>query len=87
MVNHEDVQIVSKINHVVKITKDVTIVPFGTIQVKGLKVKGVIKVLNQYKHVNVVINAFLDEQHCKDVAVLHQIPIFRPGSNKIPIVL
>ena len=36
LVNHEDMQIVSQINNVVKITKDATITPFGTIKVKGV---------------------------------------------------
>ena len=26
-------------------------------------------------------------QHCKDVAVMQQIQILRPGSNKVPVVL
>ena len=82
LVNHKDVQIVSQINHVVKMTKDVTIAPFGTI-----KVKGVIKAPNHYKYVNVTINDLPNEQCCKDIAVVHQIQILRPGSNKIPIVL
>ena len=44
LVNHEDAQIVSEINNVVRITKDITVAPFGAI-----KVKCVIKVLNHYK--------------------------------------
>ena len=82
LVNQEDVQIVSQINNVEKITKDPTIAPFGTI-----KVKGVIKAPNHYKCINVAIDDRPDEQHCKDIAVLHQMQILRPGSNKIPIVL
>ena len=82
LVNHEDVQMVSQINNIVKITKDTTMAPFGTI-----KVKAVIKVPSHYKHVNVNINDHPNEQHCKDIAVVHQIQIFSPGSFKIPIVL
>ena len=81
LVNHEDVQIVSQINNIVKITKDTTMAPFGTI-----KVKGVIKAPSHYKCINVTIDDLLDEQHCKDIAVVHQIQILRPGSNKIPEV-
>ena len=65
-----------------KITKDTTITTFETI-----KVKGVIKAPRQYKHINVVIDDLLDEQHCKDIIMVHQMQILRPGSNKIPIVL
>ena len=80
--NHEAGQIVSQINNVVKINKDATIAPFGTI-----KVKGIIKAPNHYKHVNVMIDDLPEEQYCKDMAVVHQIQILRPGSNRISIVL
>ena len=80
--NFEDVQIVYQINNVVKITKDATIAMFRIINVKG-----VIKASNHYKCVNVMTDDLLDEQHCKDTAVAHQIQILRPGSNRIPIVL
>ena len=82
LINHEDVKTVSQINNVVEITKDVAIAPFGT-----LKIKGVIKAPNHYKHVNVMMDDLPDEQHCKDVAAVHHIQILRPGSNKIPIGL
>ena len=82
LVNQEDTQIVSQINNVVKITKNATITPIETI-----KVKGVIKAPRHYKHINVTINDPPDEQHCKDVALVHQIQILRPASNKIPKVL
>ena len=82
MVNQEDAQIVSQIDNVVKITKDITMTPFETI-----KVKGVIKAPRHYKRINVTIDDLPDEQHCKDVAVVHQIQILRLGYNKIPIVL
>ena len=46
LVNHEDTQIVSQINNVVKITKDATIAPFGTIKAKGvIKPQTIINVL------------------------------------------
>ena len=82
MVNQEDAQIVSQIDSFVTITKYTTMIPFETI-----KVKGVIKAPRHYKHINVAIDDLPDEQHCNDIAVVHQIQIFRPGSNKIPIVL
>ena len=82
LVNQEDAQIVSQINNVVKITKNTTMTPFETI-----KVKGVIKAPRHYKCINVAIDDLPDEQCYKDIAVVHQIQILRPGSNKIPIVL
>ena len=51
IVNQEDEQIVSKIDSIVKIARDTTIIPFGTIEVKG-----VIKAPNHYKCVNLVID-------------------------------
>ena len=70
LVNHEDMLIVSQINNVVKITKDMTMAPFGTI-----KVKSIIKALNHYKCIKVAIDDLPDEQHCKDIAVVCQIQI------------
>ena len=82
LVNQEDAQIVSQIDSIVKTARDTTITPFGTI-----KIKGVIRAPNHYKHVNVVIGDLTDNQHCKDIAIIQQIQILRQGSNKIPVVL
>ena len=82
LVISEDTQIVSQIDNIVKITKDVTIAPFGTI-----KVKGVTKAPHHYKHVNVTSDDLPNEEHCEDVAVVHQIQTVRPGSNKMPVIL
>ena len=82
LVNQEDVQVVSKIDSIVKIARDTTIIPFGTIEVKG-----VIKAPNHCKNVNVVIDDLLGNQFCKDIALISQIQILKPGSNKIPVVL
>ena len=63
-----DKQIISKIDNGLKLAKDTTIDPFGTIEVKG-----VIKTLNHYKHVNVVIDNLPKNQCCKDMTVAQQI--------------
>ena len=34
-----------------------------------------------------MIDDLPENQHCKDVMVIQQIQILRPGSNKIPVVL
>ena len=44
VVSINDKQIISKIDNVLRIAKDTTIDPFGTIEVKGI-----IKTLNHYK--------------------------------------
>ena len=82
IVNQEDAQIVSMIDSTVKVTKNITIVPLGTKEVKG-----VIKTPNHYKYINVVIDDLTEDQCCKDVAIVQQIQVFKPGSNKIPVVL
>ena len=82
IVRVDDKQIISKIDNVLKIAKDTTIDPFGTIEVKG-----VIKTPNHYKCVNVVIDNLLENQHCKDIAVAQQIQVLKPVSNKIPVIL
>ena len=65
-----------------KIARDTTIIPFGTTEVKG-----VIKVPDHYKHWNVVIDDLPENQCCKDIAVIQQIQILKPGTNKILVVL
>ena len=70
--NQEDAQVVSQVDSIVKTTRDVTINPFRTI-----KVKGVIKVPNHYKHINVVIDDLPEDQLCKDVVVMQQIQILK----------
>ena len=82
LVNQEDSQIVSQVHSVLKIIHDTTVTPFGTI-----KVKGVVRVPNHYKCINVVIDDIPEKQCCKDTMVTQQIQILRPGSNKIPVVL
>ena len=82
IVNQEDALIVSKINSIVNVARDTTIVPFGTIEVKG-----VIETPNHYKHVKIVIDELPENHHGKDVAIIHQIQVLKPGYNKIPVVL
>ena len=37
LMNQEDAQIVSKVDNIVKIARDTTVIQFGTTEVKGLK--------------------------------------------------
>ena len=78
IVSVDDKQIMSKKDNILKIAKDTTIDPFGTIEVKGT-----IKTSTQYKRVNVVI----ENQCCKDMTVAQQIQVLKHSSNKIPVVL
>ena len=62
VVDVDDKQIISKIDNVLKLARDTTIDPFGTIEVKGI-----IKTLNHYKCVNVVIGNLPKNQCCQDM--------------------
>ena len=72
----------SKIDGIVKIARDTTITPFGTTEVKG-----VVRAQDHYKCINVVIDNLPEIQHCRDIVVMQQIQILKPGSNKIPVLL
>ena len=82
LVSSEDTQIVLKIDGILRIAKDTTIVPLGTIEVKCI-----IRTPNHYNHVNVVIDDLPENQHCKDIGIAQQIQILKPGSNKVPVVI
>ena len=82
VVSTEDTRIVSKLDGILRIAKDTTIVPFGTIEVKGIT-----KTPNHYKCVNVVVGDLPENQHCKDIVIAQQIQVLKPGSNKIPVVI
>ena len=82
IVGVNDKQIISKIDNILKLARDTTISPFGTIEVKGI-----IKTPNHYKDVNVVVDNLPEKQHCKDITIVQQIQTLKPGSNKIPVVL
>ena len=36
---------------------------------------------------NVVVDDLKENQYCKDIAVVHQLQILKPGSDRIPVVL
>ena len=82
IVGVNDEQIISKIGNILKLARDTTISPFGTIEVKGI-----IKTPNHYKCVNVVVDNLPEKQHCKDITTVQQIQTLKPGSYKIPVVL
>ena len=80
LVGIDDEQIVSKIDNVLKLARDTTVSPFGTIEVKGI-------IPNHYKHVNMVVDNLPEKQCCKDITAVQQIQTLKPGSNKILVVL
>ena len=82
LVSSEDTQIVSKIDGILRIAKDTTILLFEMI-----KVKGIIGTSNHYTHVNVVVDDLPEDQHCKDIVIAQQDQVLKPGSNKVTIVI
>ena len=70
VVTSEDTRIVSKIDSILKIAKDDTVVPFGTIEAKDG-----IETPNHYKCVNVVVDNLPENQHCKDILIAQQIQV------------
>ena len=72
----------SKIDSILRIAKDTTIVPFGTIEVKGI-----IRTPNHHKCVNVVVDDLLENQHCKDIGIAQQIQVLNLDQTKVPVVM
>ena len=75
ILNIEEAQIVSKLDSDVKLIKDMTIGPFETVKVKGV----LKKTPNHYKRINVVVDDLGEGQCCRDLAVVHQLQILKPG--------
>ena len=80
--NIEEAQIVFKLDSDVKCTKDIMLSPFGTAEVKG-----VFKTPNHYKRVNVVVDDLAEDKCFGDVAIVHQLQILKPRSDRIPVIL
>ena len=83
ILNIEEAQIVSKLDSDVKLVKDMTIGPFETVEAKGV----LKKTPNHYKRINVVVDDIGEGQHCRDIAVVHQLQILKPGSDRILVIL
>ena len=57
--------------------------PFATVETKGI----LRKTPNHYKRMNVVIDNLKERSPYKDIAVVSQLQILKPGSNRISVVL
>ena len=79
----EEAQIVSQLDSNVKLVRDTTLGPFETIKMKGI----LRKTPNHYKRMNVVVNDLGERRPYKDIAVVHQLQVLKPGSDRIPMVL
>ena len=83
ILNIEEAQIVSKLDSDVKFVKGMTIGPFETVEAKGV----LKKTPNHYTRINVVVDDLREGQHCRDIAVVHQLQILKPRSDRIPVIL
>ena len=56
--------------------------PFETVEAKGV----LKKTPNHYKRVNVVVDDLAEGQCCRDIAIVHQLQILKPGLDRIPVI-
>ena len=82
IVNIEEAQIVSKLDSDVNLIRDITIGPFEAVEAKGV----LKKTPNHYKRVNVVVDNLTDGQDCRDIAIVCQLQILKPGLDRIPVI-
>ena len=83
VLNIEEAQIVSRLDSDIKLVRDITLGSFETIEMKGI----LRKTPSHYKRMNVVVDDLRENRSCKDIAVVHQLQILKPGSDRIPMVL
>ena len=81
-ISREEAQIISRLDSNVKLIRDTIVGPFATVETKGI----LRKTPNHHKRMNVVVDN-LEERPCKDIAVVSQLQILKPGLDRISIVL
>ena len=79
----EEAQIISRLDSDIKLVRDIIVGPFETVETK--------RILryppNHYKRMNVVVDNLKERRPYKDIAVVSQLQILKPGSDRISIVL
>ena len=83
VLNIEEAQIVSQLDSNIQLVGDIILGPFETIKMKGI----LRKTPNHYKRMNVMVNDLGERRPCKDIAVVHQLQVLKPGSDRISMVL
>ena len=79
----EEAQIVSQLDSSVKLTRDIVVGPFETVEMKEI----LWKTPNHYKRMNIVVDHLKGKGSSKDIAVVSQLQILKAGSDRIPIAL
>ena len=83
VLNIEEAQIVSQLDSDIKLVGDIILGPFETIKMKG----NLRKTPNHYKRMNVMVDDLGERRPYKDIAVVHQLQVLKPGSDRISMVL
>ena len=78
VLNVEEAQIVSQLDSDVKLNRDTIVGPFETVETKGILRKNP----NDYKRMNVVVDNLEERRSYTDIAVVSQLQILKPGSDK-----
>ena len=79
----EEAQIIPPLDSNVKLIRDTIVGPFAAVETKGI----LRKTPNHYKRMNVVVDNLEERRSYKDIAVVSQLQILKPGSDRISIVL
>ena len=79
----EEAQIVSRSDSDVKLIRDTIVGPFETVETEGI----LRKTPNHYKRMNVVVDNLEERGSSKDIVVVSQLQILKPGMNRISTVL
>ena len=79
----EEAQIVSQLDSSVKLTRDIVVGPFKTVEMKGI----LWKTPNHYKRMNIVVDDLQGKGSSKDIVVVSQLQILKAGLDRIPIAL
>ena len=79
----EEAQIISRFDSELKLVRDTTLGPFETVETKGI----LRKTPSNYKRMNVVVDNLEESRSYKDIPVVSQLQILKPGSDRISIVL
>ena len=83
MMDVEEAQIVSQLDSSIKLTRDIIVEPFETVEMKGI----LWKMPNHYKRMNIVVDDLQGKGSSKDIVVVSQLQILKAGSDRISIAL
>ena len=83
VIDVEEAQIVSQLDSSIRLTRDIIVGPFKTVETKGI----LWKTPNHYKRMNVVVDDLQGKGFSKDIVVVSQLQILKTGLDRISIAL